>query len=102
MKLKRRSTVVAAGAAVALLIPATLAFAHGNDRHDDTSLRALASKTGLRIGTAVDAAKLGTDKAYTDIVNDIKVLKVAGGSNEIMRNYIARRVLNDPGHEGLA
>jgi endo-1,4-beta-xylanase len=70
VKLKRRSTVVAAGAAVALLIPATLAFAHGNDRHDDTSLRALASKTGLRIGTAVDAAKLGTDKAYTDIVND--------------------------------
>ena len=33
------------------------------------------------------------DTPYTDIVNDIKVLKVAGGSNEIMRNYIARRVL---------
>jgi hypothetical protein len=30
------------------------------------------------------------------------VLKVAGGSAEIMRNYIARRVLKDPGHEGLA
>jgi hypothetical protein len=27
---------------------------------------------------------------------------VAGGSAEIMRNYIARRVLKDPGHEGLA
>jgi alkylation response protein AidB-like acyl-CoA dehydrogenase len=39
---------------------------------------------------------------YTDIGNDIKVLKVAGGSAEIMRNYIARRVLKDPGHEGLA
>jgi alkylation response protein AidB-like acyl-CoA dehydrogenase len=42
------------------------------------------------------------DEPYTDIVNDIKVLKVAGGSAEIMRNYIARRVLKDPGHEGLA
>jgi alkylation response protein AidB-like acyl-CoA dehydrogenase len=42
------------------------------------------------------------DKPYTDIVNDIKVLKVAGGSAEIMRNYIARRVLKDRGHEGLA
>ena len=42
------------------------------------------------------------DTPYTDIVNDIKVLKVAGGSNEIMRNFIARRVLKDPGHEGLA
>ena len=42
------------------------------------------------------------DTPYTDIVNDIKVLKVAGGSTEIMRNFIARRVLKDPGHEGLA
>jgi alkylation response protein AidB-like acyl-CoA dehydrogenase len=29
------------------------------------------------------------------------VLKVAGGSSEIMRNYIARRILKDPGHEGV-
>jgi alkylation response protein AidB-like acyl-CoA dehydrogenase len=42
------------------------------------------------------------DTPYTDIVNDIKVLKVAGGSAEIMRNYIARRILSDPGHQGLA
>jgi alkylation response protein AidB-like acyl-CoA dehydrogenase len=42
------------------------------------------------------------DQPYTDIVNDIKVLKVAGGSAEIMRNYIARCILKDPGHEGLA
>ncbi|HTS97633.1 MAG TPA: acyl-CoA dehydrogenase family protein [Streptosporangiaceae bacterium] len=42
------------------------------------------------------------DEPYTDIDSDIKVLKVAGGSAEIMRNYIARRVLKDPGHEGLA
>ncbi len=42
------------------------------------------------------------DEPYTDITGDIKVLKVAGGSAEIMRNYIARCVLKDPGHEGLA
>ncbi|MCU1655431.1 MAG: acyl-CoA dehydrogenase [Pseudonocardiales bacterium] len=42
------------------------------------------------------------DTPYTDIANDIKVLKVAGGSAEIMRNYIARRILSDTGHQGLA
>lgn len=42
------------------------------------------------------------DEPYTDIVNDIKVLKVAGGSAEILRNYVARRILKDPEHEGLA
>ena len=41
------------------------------------------------------------DQPYTDIDNEIKVLKVAGGSAEIMRNYIARRVLSGPGHEGV-
>ena len=41
------------------------------------------------------------DEPYTDIDNEIKVLKVAGGSSEIMRNYIARRILSDPGHEGV-
>ena len=39
---------------------------------------------------------------YSDILNDIKVLKVAGGSSEILRNYLAQRILKDPGHEGLA
>jgi alkylation response protein AidB-like acyl-CoA dehydrogenase len=41
------------------------------------------------------------DEPYTDIDNEIKVLKVAGGSSEIMRNYIARCILKDPGHEGV-
>ncbi|NUS10759.1 MAG: endo-1,4-beta-xylanase [Streptomyces sp.] len=71
MKLRRRSTVVAAGAAVALmLVPAAVAFANGNDSSADTSLRALASKQGLRVGTAVDASQLGSNKAYTGIVAD--------------------------------
>ncbi len=42
------------------------------------------------------------DEPYADILNDIKVLKVAGGSAEILRNYIARRILKDAGHEGLS
>jgi alkylation response protein AidB-like acyl-CoA dehydrogenase len=85
------------------------AVAHG--RGEDISLRTTAAKK-----LAIDAAELASDAAYslvgghglyvdtpyTDIVNDIKVLKVAGGSKEIMRNYLARRILTDPGHEGLA
>jgi alkylation response protein AidB-like acyl-CoA dehydrogenase len=42
------------------------------------------------------------DEPYTDIDNDIKVLKVAGGSAEIMRNFIARSILKDEAHQGLA
>jgi alkylation response protein AidB-like acyl-CoA dehydrogenase len=44
---------------------------------------------------------LYVDTPYSDISNDIKVLKVAGGSSEILRNYLAQRILKDPGHEGL-
>ncbi|HEY7859265.1 MAG TPA: acyl-CoA dehydrogenase family protein [Candidatus Nanopelagicales bacterium] len=41
------------------------------------------------------------DQPFLAIDNEIKVLKVAGGSSEVMRNFIARRILKDPGHEGL-
>lgn len=85
------------------------AVAHA--RGEDISLPTTTAKK-----LAIDAAEQASDAAYslvgghglyfdtpyTDIVNDIKVLKVAGGSKEIMRNFIARRVLKDPGHEGLA
>jgi Acyl-CoA dehydrogenases len=59
----------------------------------------LASDTSYRL---VGGHGLYFDEPYTDIANDIKVLKVAGGSAEIMSNYIARRILRDEGHEGLA
>ncbi len=85
------------------------AVAHA--RGEDISLRTTTAKK-LSIAAAEQASDaayslvgghgLYFDTPYTDIVNDIKVLKVAGGSNEIMRNFIARRVLKDPGHEGLA
>ena len=80
-------------------------------RGEDIALRTTTAKH-----LAITAAERASDTAYsltgghglyfgepyTDIAGDIKVLKVAGGSAEIMRNYIARRVLKDPGHEGLA
>jgi endo-1,4-beta-xylanase len=69
VKLRRRSTVVA-GAVALILVPAAVAVANGAGRPADTSLRALASRQGLHIGTAVDAAQLGSNKAYTDIVAD--------------------------------
>jgi alkylation response protein AidB-like acyl-CoA dehydrogenase len=81
------------------------------ERSEDVALRTTTAKR-LAIIAAEQASDtayslvgghgLYFDTPYTDILHDIKVLKVAGGSNEIMRNYIARRVLNDPGHEGLA
>lgn len=58
-----------------------------------------ASDTSYRL---VGGHGLYFDQPYTDIANDIRVLKVAGGSAEIMRNYISRRILRDEGHEGLA
>jgi alkylation response protein AidB-like acyl-CoA dehydrogenase len=76
----------------------------------------IALETSLAKRLAIEAAELASntsyslvgghglyfDEPYTDIVNDIKVLKVAGGSSEILRNYLARRILKDPGHEGVA
>ena len=71
---------------------------HRHDRHiEEGQLQAQPEQPSL-----VGGHGLYFDTPYSDILNDIKVLKVAGGSNEIMRNFIARRVLKDPGHEGLA
>lgn len=64
---------------------------------------------------AVDAAEEAANEVYAliggyglyheqdfaQILNDVKVLRIAGGSIEILRNYIARRVLKDDGYEGL-
>ena len=85
------------------------ALAH--ERGEDIALRTTNAKR-LAITAAEQASAaayslvgghgLYVDTPYTDIANDIKVLAVAGGSAEIMRNYLAQRILNDPGHEGLA
>ena len=75
------------------------------DQGQDTALHTTAAKQLAIIGaesasrtaySMTGGHSLYFDQPYTDIDNDIKVLKVAGGSSEIMRNYIARRVLKDP------
>jgi len=45
---------------------------------------------------------LYTDTDYGQILHDMKVLRVAGGSLEVLRNYVARRVLRSEDCEGLA
>jgi alkylation response protein AidB-like acyl-CoA dehydrogenase len=98
-----------AGLQAASLARDDAALAH--ERGEDIALRTTTAKR-LAITAADEAAEtafslvgghgLYFDTPYADILNDIKVLKVAGGSTEIMRNYIAQRILKDPGHEGLA
>jgi alkylation response protein AidB-like acyl-CoA dehydrogenase len=45
---------------------------------------------------------LYTDTDFGQLLHDVKVLRVAGGSIEVLRNYIARRVLRSESLEGLA
>ena len=45
---------------------------------------------------------LYTDTDFGQLMHDVKVLRIAGGSVEVLRNYVARRLLKDPGFEGLA
>lgn len=71
--------------------------------------------TSLAKKLAIDAAERATNEAfalvgghglYTDtdfgqLLHDTKVMRIAGGSLEVLRNYIARRVLGSPDLEGL-
>lgn len=41
------------------------------------------------------------DEEYAQLLNDVKVLRIAGGSIEILRNFIARQLLKDDGFRGL-
>jgi len=45
---------------------------------------------------------LYTDTDFGQLMHDVKVLRIAGGSLEVLRNYVARRVLRAPEAEGLA
>ena len=83
----RRSLVIGTAGLTAVLAAPTVALAdppapahpqtaqqsvpqaHAPGRVLDDSLRALGSRTGLRIGTAVNTDLLGADREYTDIVN---------------------------------
>lgn len=80
------------------------------DRGEDISLHTTTAKQ-LAVVAAEGASKaafsmtgghsLYHDQPFLDIDNEIKVLRVAGGSSEVMRNFIARCILKDEGHEGL-
>lgn len=72
--------------------------------------------TSLAKKLAIDAAERATgevfalvgghglyyDTDYAQLLNDTKVMRIAGGSLEILRNYIARRVIGSANREGLA
>jgi len=45
---------------------------------------------------------LYTSADFGQLLHDVKVLRIAGGSVEVLRNYIARRVLRSATYEGLA
>ena len=74
MNIRRLVAVCAAGVATTLAVSTAASAATGaeNNHHSASSdsLRALASKVGLRIGTAVDMAKLNVDPSYTGLVAD--------------------------------
>lgn len=70
MKLRRQSALAIGVATALMVVPSAVAAADGGGASPapGDSLRVLASAQGLRVGTAVDVAKLGTDQAYTDTV----------------------------------
>jgi len=45
---------------------------------------------------------LYTDTDFAQLINDTKVMRVAGGSLEVLRNYVARRIIGSPDRAGLA
>ncbi len=73
-------------------------------------------ETSLAKKLAIDAAEFAVNESFALIggyglyeetpfhrlLGDMKVLRVAGGSLEVLRNYIARRVLKSDDFEGLA
>ena len=87
------------------LYGASLARDHAANLHDagtDVALATtLAKKMAIRASEhAVNEAfaltgghGLYTDTDYGQLLHDMKVLRVAGGSLEVLRNYVARRVL---------
>ena len=81
----------------------------------DTTEGDHALETTLAKKLAIDAAErcinqafalVGSHGLYTntdfgELLHDMKVLRVAGGSLEVLRNYAARRVLREPEASGL-
>ena len=60
-----------------------------------------AEYTTSQVFSLIGGYGLYTNTAFMRLVNDTKVLRIAGGSLEILANYIARRVLKSETLEGL-
>ena len=60
-----------------------------------------AEKTINEVFALVGAHGLYRDKPFGQLLFDIKTLRVAGGSLEILRNYVAQRILKDEHLKGL-
>jgi alkylation response protein AidB-like acyl-CoA dehydrogenase len=93
------------GAALARDRAATLADTDAEHALETTLAKKLAVDAAERcINQAfalVGAHGLYTDTDFGALLHDMKVLRVAGGSLEVLRNYAARRVLRDPAATGL-
>lgn len=61
-----------------------------------------AEQTINEVFALVGAHGLYHGQPFGQIMNEIKTLRVAGGSLEILRNYVAQQVLRDPAGRGLA
>jgi alkylation response protein AidB-like acyl-CoA dehydrogenase len=96
------------------LVAASLARNHAANTLDSGGNPALVTSVAKKL--AVDAAERAVNDAFaliggyglysnTDfgqLLQDVKVLRIAGGSIEVLRNYIARRILRSESYEGLA
>ena len=85
---------------------ALLVAAAGEDFSLETSLAKklaidAAEKVGEEMFALLGGHALYHDRPFAQILADIKILRVAGGSHEILRNYVARRVLRSDAYEGL-
>ena len=95
------------------LYGASLARNHAASIADSGADPALATSLAKKL--SIEAAELATNECFalvgghglyheTDygaLLHDVKTLRIAGGSLEVLRNYVARRVLGSPEHCGL-
>lgn len=72
-----------------------------------TSLAKMVAVQAAERATSDAFALVGSHGCYTDtdfgqLMQDVKVYRIGGGSVEVMRNYVARRILRSESLEGLA
>jgi alkylation response protein AidB-like acyl-CoA dehydrogenase len=60
-----------------------------------------AEAAGREAFAMVGGHALYQDQEFSQLLNDIKVLRTAGGSHEVLRNHVARHVLRSADYMGL-